>query len=141
MSRADILKINWDIARARVDQLESQVRDLTGERERERQALGNLLAVIHRDGGHYQAEHGSKKAAEDAETLVCWLRDNVERLESQVRELTMLRKGLREFGQHLPTCKVPRQARIKYVIQATGLPERKFLPCNCGFAALLEEKS
>lgn len=58
-----------------------EVRDLTGERERERQALGNLLAVIHRDGGHYQAEHGSKKAAEDAETLVCWLRDNVERLE------------------------------------------------------------
>ena len=29
-------------------------------------ALGNLLAVIHRDGGHYQAEHGTEKAVADA---------------------------------------------------------------------------
>lgn len=27
-----------------------------------RQHLGNLLAVIHRDGGHYQAEHGTEEA-------------------------------------------------------------------------------
>lgn len=31
-------------------------------------ALGNLLARIHRDGGHYQAEHGTEKACIDAET-------------------------------------------------------------------------
>lgn len=30
------------------------------------QAVGDLLAVIHRDGGHYQAEHGIEKAARDA---------------------------------------------------------------------------
>lgn len=28
--------------------------------------LDDLLAVIHRDGGHYQAEHGTAKAIEDA---------------------------------------------------------------------------
>ncbi len=28
--------------------------------------LGDLLAVIHRDGGNYQAEHGTAKAVEDA---------------------------------------------------------------------------
>ncbi len=28
--------------------------------------LGDLLAVIHRDGGHYQAEHGTEKAVADA---------------------------------------------------------------------------
>lgn len=38
-----------------------------GEAEK---ALGNLLAVIHRDGGHYQAEHGTEKAAKDAEAVV-----------------------------------------------------------------------
>lgn len=35
-----------------------------------RQAVGNLLARIHRDGGHYVAEHGLLKASEDAETIV-----------------------------------------------------------------------
>ena len=29
--------------------------------------LGNLLAVIHGDGGHYEEEHGTQKAAKDAE--------------------------------------------------------------------------
>lgn len=28
--------------------------------------LGNLLAVIHRDGGHYESEHGTDKAVADA---------------------------------------------------------------------------
>ena len=28
--------------------------------------LGNLLAVIHSDGAHYQAEHGTEKAVRDA---------------------------------------------------------------------------
>lgn len=28
--------------------------------------LGELLAVLHRDGGHYQAEHGTAKAVKDA---------------------------------------------------------------------------
>ena len=38
------------------------------------QMLGNLLARIHRDGGHYQGTHGVKKACEDAEAkVVGWL--------------------------------------------------------------------
>lgn len=32
--------------------------------------LGNLLARIHGDGGHYTSEHGLTKAVEDAELLV-----------------------------------------------------------------------
>ena len=28
--------------------------------------LGELLATIHQDGGHYQQEHGVKKAMKDA---------------------------------------------------------------------------
>lgn len=34
------------------------------------QELGNLLAVIHSDGGHYISEHGWTKALEDAEAIV-----------------------------------------------------------------------
>jgi hypothetical protein len=32
--------------------------------------LGNLLAVIHRDGGHYQGEHGTDKAVADGMLIV-----------------------------------------------------------------------
>lgn len=39
-----------------------------------RRLLGELLAVIHRDGGHYQGRHGTKKAVEDAQHAVIALR-------------------------------------------------------------------
>lgn len=32
--------------------------------------LGNLLAYIHRDGGHYQDKYGTDKAVEDAIQIV-----------------------------------------------------------------------
>lgn len=40
--------------------------------------LGSLLAVIHRDGGHYEAEHGTARAADDAITAVHVLRGSLE---------------------------------------------------------------
>lgn len=33
----------------------------------------NLLARIHRDGGHYLEKHGVEKAVADADTVVAWL--------------------------------------------------------------------
>jgi hypothetical protein len=35
--------------------------------------LGDLLAVIHRDGGHYQSAHGTVRAVEDAKSIVSGL--------------------------------------------------------------------
>lgn len=35
--------------------------------------LSNLLARIHRDGGHYEAEHGTDKAVADADARVAML--------------------------------------------------------------------
>ena len=34
------------------------------------QHLGNLLAIIHRDGGHYIGKHGIDKAVKDAEAIL-----------------------------------------------------------------------
>jgi len=34
------------------------------------EALNELLAVIHGDGGHYQSRHGALKAIEDATKIV-----------------------------------------------------------------------
>ena len=42
------------------------------------QDLGDLLAVIHRDGGHYMEEHGLEKACKDAEQVVHHLRTELD---------------------------------------------------------------
>lgn len=44
------------------------------ELEKQVQQAGNLLAIIHRDGGHYITEHGWEKACEDAEAVYFKLR-------------------------------------------------------------------
>ena len=45
------------------------VATLTEQVERLTKPLSELLAIIHRDGGHYQAAHGAEKAAADAATV------------------------------------------------------------------------
>lgn len=54
--RAEEWEESHDIEKARADKTTAR--------------LSNLLAVIHRDGGHYEAEHGTEKACEVAEALV-----------------------------------------------------------------------
>ena len=51
--------------RDRLDLIKSALATLPEPMDEESMLL-NLLAVIHRDGGHYQAEHGTRKAVEDA---------------------------------------------------------------------------
>lgn len=46
-----------------------------------REWIGNLLAVIHRDGGHYYEKHGLEKACNDAQDIVCRLRFEIDALE------------------------------------------------------------
>lgn len=47
------------------------------------QAICNLLAVIHRDGGQYAAEHGILKACEDAERIITDERRALEEMTAQ----------------------------------------------------------
>lgn len=44
-----------------------------------RDQLSELLAVIHRDGGHYETEHGTSKALEDAELKYLTMLDEIEK--------------------------------------------------------------
>lgn len=50
-----------------------QVSAALRERDEARRHLGNLLARIHRDGGHYEAKHGTEKAVKDADYIVAQL--------------------------------------------------------------------
>ena len=45
-----------------------------------RNSLHNLLAVVHRDGGHHTAAHGTDESSKDAEALVTALREENARL-------------------------------------------------------------
>jgi hypothetical protein len=63
------------------------------------EALQNLLAVIHRDGGHYIAEHGIDKATTDAMQLVFDERQDLERGEEALRKAEARRDEYLKFIQ------------------------------------------
>jgi len=46
------------------------IRGRLWERQDYKHKLGNLLAVIHRDGGHYETQYGLNSACKDAESIV-----------------------------------------------------------------------
>ena len=50
---------------------------------RQQTSLLELLAVIHRDGGHYQDEYGSRKATLDAKSVVIADRQRLEELQAE----------------------------------------------------------
>lgn len=65
--------------------------------------LRNLLARIHRDGGHYVEEHGLDKAVDDAEVQVVYflsLHDRLMRAEAALTELVRC-KELKEKAEAL----------------------------------------
>lgn len=69
--------------------------------------LGSLLAVIHRDGGHYESEHGTEKACADAATAVHALRQQAQ----GVDELAMLvRRLARALQKAAPDSDLPKTA-------------------------------
>ena len=54
------------------------------------QRLANLLAVIHQDGGHYQAHHGDAIAVLDAQAEVFRLRESTSELKTEIERLKPL---------------------------------------------------
>lgn len=59
---------------------------LTAQRDAARHHTSNLLARIHRDGGHYESEHGTSKAVEDADGIVASLYTDRDRLSAELAE-------------------------------------------------------
>jgi len=58
-------------------EVEAMYKEKTISQE-ELQAIWDLLAVIHRDGGHYTGKHGLLKSCKDAEKVVTRLRETIE---------------------------------------------------------------
>ena len=87
------------------------------------QQFGNLLARIHRDGGHYAEEHGWSKAGIDAETMVVREREQRDRL------IEALAQAVHTFADFRTTLLMLRHEGAS---QAAGIAE------DCG-SQLLDE--
>lgn len=81
----------------RVKALEAEIARLRAELEaanarvteglKESQSLRNLLAIIHRDGGHYGTAHGIDKAVGDGMTLVTHTRAALDAAKARIAKV------------------------------------------------------
>jgi phage host-nuclease inhibitor protein Gam len=89
--RAEVERLtkDWYALQQQVDDLEQRslyaVTSVIDERDALGKHLGDLLAVIHRDGGQWRDEFGDARATEDAIAAVYELRSEVERLTIALR--------------------------------------------------------
>jgi hypothetical protein len=70
--------------------------------------LKELLAVIHRDGGHYTAEHGIEKSAKDATQLSCQRLD----AEAELARLRVAHEKLALSESRLVQCEIELRNQI-----------------------------
>ncbi len=64
-----------------VDELHDQLDELilaSRKLSEENQSFGNVLAIVHGDGGHYITEHGHRKASKDAIKIINTMRMELE---------------------------------------------------------------
>ena len=80
----------------------NEARDEAREAQQLRYDLRNLLAVIHRDGGHYFTDHGQEKAVKDAHLVWAELRKQVELLPEALAALQKMTDYVKAW--HPPTC-------------------------------------
>jgi hypothetical protein len=78
--------------------------------------LGNLLAMLHRDGGHYQCEHGTDNAVGEA-TLV-WS-ELILRAEKAEADLALVRSALDEVDRKLSAQNHGTSSPVRMIIAAS----------------------
>lgn len=71
---------------ARTDSSDTDRLALIAEVRRLGACLGEMLAILHCDGGHYQDKRGAAKASSDAITMVHNLRTECDRLTTELAE-------------------------------------------------------
>jgi len=55
--------------------------------------LKNLLAILHRDGGHYTVEHGVEKSYDDGKKILYCLKFQLEEILSHTDEVKTVIEG------------------------------------------------
>lgn len=62
--------VRCKVCQDQIDKLYAALREMEERLAATEEERNNLLARIHRDGGHYVGEHGVKKACADADLIV-----------------------------------------------------------------------
>ena len=89
-----VRKPMWtDMEDKQLRQLEKEVKQLKAEN----QSFGNVLAIIHGDGGHYITKHGHEKASQDAIAKISKVRDERDKYKAALEILARLGNG-KELG-------------------------------------------
>lgn len=73
--------------RAQIDNQAKQTMTLTAERDKLKGLLSEESAIIHGDGGHYEAKHGIEKAIQDGKTKRNELKVEVEQLREALAKI------------------------------------------------------
>lgn len=94
-SPAQVITLLDEIDRLRTESVAADIRisndartiaELTAERDDAHKDLGNLLAIIHRDGGHYAEEHGKSEAYDQAVAVCASYRQAVDAAIAALKE-------------------------------------------------------
>lgn len=101
-----VLFTDYEAAERKIEQQAARIKELD-------QHLSNLLAMIHGDGGHYQAEHGTAKAVEGAIQKNAALKVRIGELEARVGELTL--QQTIPLSDHMAIC-VGYEAKIAELV-------------------------
>jgi hypothetical protein len=72
-----------------LDAVENDINNLRDELEQAHARIGNLLAVIHGDGGQYQAEYGDLAATTDAILKWRWAMLHIDKLEQAAQWISI----------------------------------------------------
>ena len=83
--------------------------------------LSDLLAVIHRDGGHRQDEVGLEQAWMEAMLLVPFMLDNAATIARLSAKNEALASALKPFAQDLLSTESPRAMRLIAISRAESL--------------------
>jgi DNA repair ATPase RecN len=90
--------------------------------------LGNLLAIIHRDGGHHTGKVGYRKSVEDAHLVWAKMREEADRLEALEAENKRLREALEQASRQLHTASRHKDAKeIRNTLESWSIDARAAL--------------
>jgi len=66
----DRLRLDAEPTESDMEEAAEEINKLRAEKVDLQNKLGTILAIIHRDGGQYQHQHGTENAMKDAEHLL-----------------------------------------------------------------------
>ena len=95
-----------------------------------REQLGNLLALIHRDGGHHQTDVGAEQALIDAQKVLLDWRQSHDELAVREKQIVMLREAIGAWDRSEPEELQDAEAGLLKALAATEADLGRYILCE-----------